>query len=184
MHAARPQFWIGAEGLSNPDWNARMSNPDRGRARSKPDREHGRVKSETGKDGKKKTTWGCWFLPAAFNWGFNQGFYWAAKNLGFYPGFYLGLVAPGFYLGKNLGRSPGVEAMSRGHSRNTATRVPGSYEQRSQPEYRKTWERNQSHSFQSNQRDIKSCVLQGFSRGVIVWCELGASKEEVMCSHL
>ena len=54
MHAARPQFWIGAEGLSNLDWNAHMSNPDRGRARSKPDREHGRVKSETGKDGKKK----------------------------------------------------------------------------------------------------------------------------------
>ena len=57
---------------------------------------------------KEKTTRGCWFLPAAFYWGFNQGFYWAAKNLGFYPGFYLGLAAPGFYLGKNLGRSPGV----------------------------------------------------------------------------
>ena len=57
---------------------------------------------------KEKTTRGCWFLPAAFYWGFNQGFYWAAKNLGFYPGFYLGLVAPGFYLGKNLGRSPGA----------------------------------------------------------------------------
>ena len=86
------------------------SYPDRERARSNPHRGHGRVKSETGKDGtkKKKPTWGCWFLPAAFNWGFNQGFYWAAKNLGFYPGFYLGLVAPGFYLGKNLGRSPGV----------------------------------------------------------------------------
>ena len=86
------------------------SYPDRERARSNPHRGHGRVKSETGKDGtkKKKPTWGCWFLPAAFNWGFNQGFYWAAKNLGFYLGFYLGLVAPGFYLGKNLGRSPGV----------------------------------------------------------------------------
>ena len=86
------------------------SYPDRERARSNPHRGHGRVKSETGKDGtkKKKPTWGCWFLPAAFNWGFNQGFYWAAKNLGFYPGFYLGLVAPGFYLGKNLGRSPGA----------------------------------------------------------------------------
>ena len=57
---------------------------------------------------KEKTTRGCWFLPAAFYWGFNQGFYWAAKNLGFYPGFYLGLAASGFYLGKNLGRSPGV----------------------------------------------------------------------------
>ena len=68
MHAARPQFWIGAEGLSNPDWNARMSNPDRGRARSNPDREHGRVRSEMGKDGtKKKKTRRCWFLPAAFS---------------------------------------------------------------------------------------------------------------------
>ena len=87
------------------------SYPDRERARSNPHRGHGRVKSETGKDGtkKKKPTWGCWFLPAAFNWGFNQGFYWAAKHLGFYQGFYLGLAASGFYPSKNLGRSPGVK---------------------------------------------------------------------------
>ena len=43
-------IWIGAEGRSSPDWNARMSNPNWGRARSNPDREHGWIKSETGKD--------------------------------------------------------------------------------------------------------------------------------------
>ena len=60
-----------------------------------------------------------------------------------------------------------LEAMRRGHSQNTTTRVSGGYEQRSQPKHRNMWERNQSQKFQSNQRDIKSCVLQGFSRGVI-----------------
>ena len=76
------------------------SYPDRERARSNPHRGHGRVKSETGKDGtkKKKPTWGCWFLPAAFNWGFNQGFYWAAKHVGVYLEFYVGLPALDFNL--------------------------------------------------------------------------------------
>ena len=91
------------------------------RAHVKPGLGNGQVKSGSGtragqiRNGKgrhqkkKKTTRGCWFLPAAFHWGFNQGFYWAAKNLGFY----LGLAASGFYLGKNLGRSPGVGKVIR-----------------------------------------------------------------------
>ena len=71
MVCVRPGLvWIGAEGWPNPDWKAHMSNPIRGRARPNLDREHGRVKFEMGRGRDKKRkehTWGCWFLPAAFD---------------------------------------------------------------------------------------------------------------------
>ena len=106
-----------------------LVNPGLERTHDKPGSGKGQVKSGSGtragqiRNGKgrhqkeRKNTRGCWFSLAAFNWGFNQGFYWAAKHVGVYLEFYVGLPALGFNLGKNLGRFPGALELVEMHSR-------------------------------------------------------------------